>query len=293
MFFMTSYCGASSHFIDSPLVGDIESRIKDIVKLDPPATIVAAVHNALSRVSMGTLTIRFIYAQGFLHDMLLPAMNLLGRDRDLFPGKTVALNGVNTIIANESNFDVGKFKISLRADTDCPTIYYLHLELAPRGNYQTEAAFSKRVISGHTIPMRSALVSRLLRSEAMGVVVPLKIVARLFIAAPTAVRGLPALRSTAPAHGARLISGGVMGVVSALTVTTPFAASTPMAGLQTTVATTATAMRTSIMAVARSKHREPAPGTSEPAHHAGRAGHRRDGSQFQRLADHGGHFQDQ
>ena len=37
----------------------------------------------------------------------------------------------------------------------------------------------------------------------------------------------------------------------------------------------------------------PAPGTSERAHHAGRAEYRRDGSKFHRLADHVRHLQNQ
>ena len=74
-FTMTSDCGASSHFVYSNLIGDIESRITDIVKLGPPATIVVAGHSTLRGVSMGSLTVRVTDAQEFLHDMLLPAMN--------------------------------------------------------------------------------------------------------------------------------------------------------------------------------------------------------------------------
>ena len=84
-----------------------------------------------------------------------------------------ALQGVNTVIANELYLDVGQFKISLRKDPDCPTIDCLNLELAHRGNYQMETAFPMRIIPGHTIPMESALVSRRLKSGATGVVAPL------------------------------------------------------------------------------------------------------------------------
>ena len=62
---------------------------------------------------------------------------------------------------------------------------YLDLELAPRGKYQTGAAFPTRIISGHTIPTRSALVSRLLKSGAMGAIAPLATAARPFIATST------------------------------------------------------------------------------------------------------------
>ena len=75
---MTADCGASSYFVYSHLIGDIESRMKDIVKVDSPATIVVTGHSTLSGVSMGTLTVRVTDAQGFLHGMLLPAMNVPG-----------------------------------------------------------------------------------------------------------------------------------------------------------------------------------------------------------------------
>ena len=120
--------------------------MKDIVKLDPPATIVVAGHSTLREVSMGTLTVHVTDAQGFFLDMLLSAMKKPGLGRHLFSGGTAALKGINTGIAKESYLDVGQFKIYLRKDTECPTIDYLDLELAPRGNYQTEATFPTRVI---------------------------------------------------------------------------------------------------------------------------------------------------
>ena len=65
--------------------------MKDIMKLDPPATIVVAGHSTLRGVSMGTLIVRVTDAQGFLHDMLLPAMNVPGLGRHLFLGRTATL----------------------------------------------------------------------------------------------------------------------------------------------------------------------------------------------------------
>ena len=109
--------------------------MKNVFKLDPSATIVIAGHSTLSGVSMSTLTVRVTDAQGFLHDMLLPAMNVPRLGRHLFSGETAALKGVNTVIAKESYFDYGQFKIHLHKDTDCPTINYLDLDLAPKGNY--------------------------------------------------------------------------------------------------------------------------------------------------------------
>ena len=109
---MTLDYGASSNFVDSHVIGDFELRMKNIVKIDPSAK-----------------------AQGFLLDMLLPAMDVPGPGRHLFSGGTTASKGVNTIIAKESYLDVGQFKISLRKDTDYLTIDYLDFELAPRENY--------------------------------------------------------------------------------------------------------------------------------------------------------------
>ena len=125
IFAMTSDCGASSHFIDSNLIGDIEPQMKDIVKLDPPATIVVGGHSTLRGVSVGTLTGRVTDVQGFLRNMSLQAMNVPGFGRHLFSGGTAALKWINTFIAKESYLDVDQFKISSRKDTECPKTDYL------------------------------------------------------------------------------------------------------------------------------------------------------------------------
>ena len=105
--------------------------MKDIVKIDPLETIVVDGHSMLSGVNMGTLTVRVTDTQDFLHDMLLPAMNVPGLGLHLISGGMVALKAINTVIAKKSHHDVDQFKISLRTDIDCPTIYYLDIELAP------------------------------------------------------------------------------------------------------------------------------------------------------------------
>ena len=95
-FARTSDCEVSSYFVDSHLIGDIESRMKgimNIMKLGPPATFVAAGHSTLSGVSIDTLTVRVTDAQGFLHNMLLPAMNVPGLGCHLFSGGTAYLKG--------------------------------------------------------------------------------------------------------------------------------------------------------------------------------------------------------
>ena len=268
--------------------------MKDIMKLDPPATIVVAGHSTLRRASMATLTVRVTNIQGFFHDMLLLVKNVTGLCRHLFSGGTAALEGINTVFAKELYLDVGQSKIPQREDIEYLTLDYLDLELAPRGNYQTEAAFPTRVISGHTIPTGSALASRLLRSRVMGVVAPLAKAARPFTATSTAGTSLSALQTTASNHGARLISGGTMRAASTSTATTSFAVPTITPGLVTATTIATPAMPTTAMAAAGSEHLPSAPGTSERellapalpaserAHHAGRTEHR---SQFHELAD--------
>ena len=206
--------------------------------------------------------------------------------------------------AKESYLNLVQFKIPLRKDMECPTINYLNLELAPRVNVKTEAAFPTRVMSGHEIPTGSALASRLLTSRAMGVVTPLATAARSFIVTSTAALGVPALRTTASAHGVRLISGGTMGAALTSTATTSFAASAITPGLATATTTATPAMPTPALAAAESEHLVPSPGTSERedlapapqtserAHHAGHAEHRREGSRFHRLTDRVRHVQE-
>ena len=65
--------------------------------------------------------------------------------------------------------------------------------------------------------------SRLLGSSAMRAVAPLATAARPLIATSTAAPGLPALQTTALAHGARLINSGTMGAASTSSGTTSFA----------------------------------------------------------------------
>ena len=178
----------------------------------------------------------------------------------------MALKGTNTVIAKEPYLDIGQFKISLRKDTEWPILDYLDLDLAPRGNDQTESAFPTRVISGHTVPTESALASGFLRSGTMGAVAPLATAARPFIVPSTAAPGLSALKTTASAHSARLINAGAMGVASTSTGTTSFAAPTITPGLVSANTTAAPAMPTPVMAAAGSEHLPPAPGASERAH---------------------------
>ena len=159
--------------------------MKDIVKLDPLASIVVAGHSTPSGVYMATFTVRVTGAQGFLHDMLLPVMNVPRLGCHPFLGGMAALQGANTIIAKEPYLDVGQFKIPLRKDTDYPTINY-NLELATKGNHQTEVAIPTRVISEHTIPTGSALASQTLRSGAMGAFTRFLPVTRPFIVISTA-----------------------------------------------------------------------------------------------------------
>ena len=84
---------------------------------------------------MDTLIICVTDIQEFLHDTLLPALNMPGLGRHLFSVETVALEGMNMAFAKELYLDAVHVKIPLHKDTECLRIYSLDLELAPRGNY--------------------------------------------------------------------------------------------------------------------------------------------------------------
>ncbi|CAN0436329.1 unnamed protein product [Ascophyllum nodosum] len=118
---------------------------------------------------------------------------------------------------------------------------------------------------GHFGTDGSALASRLLRSGTMGAMAPLATAARPLIALSAVASGLPALRTTASAHGARLISGGTIGAASTSTVTTSFLAPTITIGLLSATTTATPAMPTTAMA-AGSEHLAPASVTSEREH---------------------------
>ena len=80
---MSSDCGTSLHFLQNHLIGDIRLRIKITVKLNSSVKIAVTDHSIFSG-SMGTLSVRVANAQDFLHDMVLPAMNVPGLGRHLF-----------------------------------------------------------------------------------------------------------------------------------------------------------------------------------------------------------------
>ena len=162
--------------------------------------------------------------------------------------------GVYIVIDKEPYWDVGQCKIPLRKDAECPTLYYLNLELAPRGNYQMEATFPIRVISGRTIPTGSALASRFRKSEAMNTVAPLATAARASIPTSTVASGLPGLRTTASAHGPRLTKGGTIEAASTSTASTSAPTITP--GLSSAITNAAPAILTTVMMMARSEHPE-------------------------------------
>ena len=127
---------------------------------------------------------------------------------------------VNRLIAKEPYVDVGHFKIPLRKNTDSSTTDYLDLELAPRGNYSTEAVVLTRVVSGNAILTRSALVLRPLRSGPMGAVARLAKAARPSSETSTTARGLLAVQNIASVNDTRhTMSGVTLGSTSALTAT--------------------------------------------------------------------------
>ena len=222
------------------------SRMKDIIKVNSPAMTAIAGHSILSGVSMGTLTVRLTDAQGLIHDMVLPAMNVLGLGRHMILRETAALKWVNTITVKQSYFDVVHFKVPLRIKPYCPTIFYPNLDLTPRCNHQTEATFPTRVILGHSLPTGSALATRWLwplagSGEGQQVRLPPSQHQRSRSSSQLRRRrpGLPALQKTASALDVRLINVDALWAASNFTPPTSFAAATATPGLSTTTATPA------------------------------------------------------
>ena len=77
------------------------------MKLDPLGTIAVAGHSTLSEVSVRTLTVNVIESQEFIHDMLLPTMNMPGLRRHRFSGGMGAFKVLNAVIAKDSYLEVG------------------------------------------------------------------------------------------------------------------------------------------------------------------------------------------
>ena len=84
----------------------------------------------------------------------------------------------------------------------------------------------------------------------MAAVAPLATATWRFVVTSTMAPGLPALRTTASADGARLISGGTIGVTSTSTATTSFVAPTITPGLPSATTTATPVMLTTAMASA-------------------------------------------
>ena len=97
----------------------------------------------------------------------------------------------------------------------------------------------------------------------MEAVVPLATAARPLFATSTMMSGVPVLRTTASAYGARLLSVGTIGAALTSTATTYFAAPTVTPGLPTATTTATPAIPIATMATVGSEHLIPAPGTSE------------------------------
>ena len=157
-------------------------------------------------------------------------------------------------IAKESYSNVGQFKIPLRKDTECPTIDYLDLDLAPKQLPNRSSVSDEGHLGAHnTDGVGSDLPTSQERSYGGGRP------SRPFIATPTLAPGLSVRRITASAHGARLISGGTMGAASTSIVTTSFAAAKNALGLATTTTTATPVMPTATMAAMAKAFPAPTP----------------------------------
>eukprot|EP00903_Cladosiphon_okamuranus_P018846 g17334.t1 len=150
---MTADTGASSHFLDSELLPDLEQRMIECTKIDPPLRITVAGQGQLPGTAKGVLKVIVTDQHGNSHPVRLPFICVPNLGRHLFSGGTARKQGVSTFIGPTSFLDVGVFKIPLRSDEACDTMFHFDLAIAP-DSVATQHAFS--IISGADLPPEKA-----------------------------------------------------------------------------------------------------------------------------------------
>eukprot|EP00903_Cladosiphon_okamuranus_P019947 g18331.t2 len=152
-FTMTVDTGASSHFLDSELLPDLEQRMIECTKIDPPIRITVAGQGQLPGTAKGVLKVIVTDQYGNSHPVRLPFICVPNLGRHLFSGGTARKQGVSTFIGPTSFLDVGVFKIPLRPDEACDTMFHFDLAIAP-DSVATQHAFP--TISGADLPPENA-----------------------------------------------------------------------------------------------------------------------------------------
>ena len=152
-FTMTVDTGASNHFLDSELLPELEQRVVEYIKIDPPLLINVAGKGQLHGTAKGALKVTVTDEHGDPRPVRLPFICVPNLGRHLFSGGTARKQGVSTIIASTSFIDMGTFKIPIRPDNVCDTLFYFDLAIAP-DSVATHHAFS--TVSGFDLPPESA-----------------------------------------------------------------------------------------------------------------------------------------
>eukprot|EP00903_Cladosiphon_okamuranus_P021648 g19902.t1 len=153
-FTMTVDTGASSHFLDSELLPDLEQRMIECTKIDPPLRITVAGQGQLPGTAKGVLKVIVTDQHGNSHPVRLPFICVPNLWRHLFSGGTAKKQVVSTFIGPTSFLDVGVFKIPLRPDEACDTMFHFDLAIAP-DTVATQHAFP--TISGADLPPENAI----------------------------------------------------------------------------------------------------------------------------------------
>ena len=120
-FTMIADSGASSYFIGDQLLLSIKLKMNHYTHLNPPVTINVAGNHRLYGLGQGVLVVQVLDHVGSKHSAQLPVMIVPGLGRHLFPGRSAATKGVNTIIANNSYLNMGAFTVPPRKDGHCST----------------------------------------------------------------------------------------------------------------------------------------------------------------------------
>eukprot|EP00903_Cladosiphon_okamuranus_P017943 g16510.t1 len=105
-FTMTVDTGASNHLLDSELLPDLEQRMIECTKIDPPLRITVAGQGQLAGTAKRVLKVIVTVQHGDSHPIRLPFICVPDLGRHLFSGGTARKQGVSTFIGPTSFLDL-------------------------------------------------------------------------------------------------------------------------------------------------------------------------------------------
>ena len=118
--------GSSKHFIDPELICEVESRMQEYTRIDPPMEITTAGNNVLRGTAQGILLVVVRGTDDALRTVKLPIVP--GLKKSIFSSSATAKKGVKTIIEQKgSSLDLGAFSVQL---TRLDSMEYLDLTTA-------------------------------------------------------------------------------------------------------------------------------------------------------------------